>query len=459
MTDGMKTLLTGATVVTMNPGREILENADLVLEDDRIGTIGPAGSARGENVDHVIDCAGKVILPGLVSAHSHLTGIFQRGLWDERTFQSWSSRSSATEQLLDLSAQEIYTLHAAACLEFLRHGVTTVLNMFTPRPKLSLENIQSACRAFIDTGIRGILALSLQDQSPDSDAIAAKPGARDALLSLCGEAGRWIEALYPRVSFMLAPSAPQRCSDRLLTSSRELAQELRVGIHTHLAETKRHAEVALRLYGEPMVNHLERIGFLGSRLSVAHAIWLGDDELDLLKARDVKVVHNPAANMKLGSGVAAVKKMVRKGLSVGLGADSVNAGTVYSIFEQMKLAALLPRSVWEPESWLLSQEVLEMGTLGGARAVFLDGMIGSIDKGKKADLVVLKPSTLLLPRNDLVNQLVLSENGESVESVYVDGKSVFREGAFTGIDEGAILLEIASLSPRIARARAEILRQ
>jgi len=456
----MNILLKGAIIVTMNPRREILERADLLIEDDRIakiGKIGPAGSLGAEKVDETVECAGKVILPGLVSAHSHLTGIFQRGLWDETTFESWSSRSSATENLLNFSAREICTLHAAACLEFLRHGVTTVLNMFTPRPNLSLENIQSACRAFIDTGARGIFALSLQDQSPDNDAITPGPGALDALISLCRDAGHWIKDVQPKVTFMPAPSAPQRCSDRLLTSSMELAEELRVGIHTHLAETKRHAEVALRLYGEPMVNHLKRIGFLASHLSVAHAIWLEDEEIDLLKAHDVKVVHNPAANMKLGSGVAKIRKMLDKGIPAGLGADSVNAGTVYSIFEQMKLAVLLPRSVWGAENWLLPEQALEMGTLGGARAVLLDRMIGSLEEGKKADLVILEPSTSLLPMNDLIKQLVLCENGESVESVYVDGKAVLRDGNFTAIDERAILAELSSLRPRIARAQAAVL--
>jgi len=454
----MKTLLKGATIVTMNPRREVLEGGDLLIEEDRIARVGAAGSFTGGKVDESVECAGKIIVPGLVSAHSHLTGIFQRGLWDETTFESWSSRSSATENLLNFSAHEIYLLHAAACLEFLRHGVTTVLNMFTPRPALPLESIQSACRAFVDTGTRGVLALSLMDQSPDNDSITPGFGPRKSLISLCRDAGQWIKDFHSSVAFMLAPSAPQRCSDRLLTSCRELGEELRAGIHTHLAETERHAQVALRLYGEPMVKHLEKIGFLAPHLSVAHATWLGDKEIDLLKAYDVKVVHNPAANMKLGSGVARVRTMLDKSLPVGLGADSVNAGTVYSIFEQMKLAVLLPRSVSGAENWLRPEEALEMGTIGGARAVLMDEIIGSIEEGKKADLLILEPCSSLLPMNDLAKQLVLSENGESVESVYVDGKAVLWERSFTAIDEQAILAGLSSLRPRIARAQAKVLR-
>ncbi|MGH7773198.1 MAG: amidohydrolase family protein [Candidatus Binatia bacterium] len=441
----------------MNSRREVLENAGLLVENDRVAKVSPGGSSDVRDTDEVIDCRGKIIIPGLVSAHSHLTGMFQRGLWDEASFESWSSRSTATENLFNPSAEDIRTIHSAACTELIRHGVTTVLNMFTPSPNRLLENVNSACQGLLDTGIRGILALSLKDQSPDNNAIAIEPMAPGSWGPLAREAAELVRHLNSRVTFMLAPSAPQRCSDRLLVSCRELAEELKVGIHTHLAETKRHAEVGQRLYGEAIVKHLEKIGFLNSSLSMAHSIWLEDEEIALLKKYDVKVVHNPASNMKLGSGVARVKKMLNQGLAVGLGADSVNAGTIYSVFEQMKLSVLLPRALWEAESWILPQEAFEMGNLGGARAVLLDGFIGSIEEGKKADLVILNPSVSLLPMNALIDQLVLCENGESVESVFVDGKPVMLNKRLTTVDEEAILAKLASLRPRIARAKAAVL--
>ena len=429
----------------------------MLIEDDRIVRIGPAGSLGERDTDGVLECKGKIIIPGLVSAHSHLTGMFQRGLWDENSFESWSRKSTATENLLNPTAEEICAIHSAACIELIRHGVTTVLNMFTPRPNLLFESVNSACQAFLETGIRGILALSLKDQSPDNEATAPEPTTPDSWIPLVREVAKRVSTLNSRVTFMLAPSAPQRCSDRLLISCRELAGELKVGIHTHLAETKRHADVGRRLYGEPMVKHLEKIGFLSSRLSVAHSIWLDDEEIDLLKRYGVKIVHNPASNMKLGSGAAWVRKMLDKGLVVGLGADSVNAGTVYSVFEQMKLSVLLPRSVWGPENWILPDEAFEMGIKGGAKAVLLDGIIGSIEGGKKADLVILNPSTSLLPLNDLMNQLALCENGESVESVLIDGKPVMLTKSLTTIDEKAILTKLSALRPKIAKAQAAVL--
>ena len=255
---------------------------------------------------------------------------------------------------------------------------------------------------------------------------------------------------------MLAPSAPQRCSDQLLRACRDLAEELSIGVHTHLAETKWHAEVGKKIYGVPMVKHMEKLGLLSPRLTVAHSIWVDDEEIDLLGKYGVKVVHNPTANLRLGSGVARVRKMLDRGIPVGLGADSVNAGTIYSVFEQMKLAVLVPRICWGAENWISPDEAFEMGTLGGAQAVLQEGLIGSVEEGKKADLVILNPFNSLFPLNDVVAQLALCENGNSVESVFVDGKSVLLKGKLKTVNEKALLGALSSLQPRIRKAHATV---
>ena len=190
---------------------------------------------------------------------------------------------------------------------------------------------------------------------------------------------------------------------------------------------------------------------------MAHAIWLNEEEIAILQRHDVKIVHNPSSNMKLGSGVARVKKMLNDGLAVGLGADSVNAGTIYSIFEQMKLSVLLPRSLWASDDWVRPAEAFAMGTDGGSRALLLDSLIGSIEEGKKADLVILKPSISLMPNNQIVDELVLCENGSSVESVFIDGRPVLLEKRITTTDEEAVRAKISAMEPRIARAKAQVL--
>jgi 5-methylthioadenosine/S-adenosylhomocysteine deaminase len=452
----MSLLLKGGTVVTMNQGREVLSGYDLLLGGGTIVKIAPAGSITNRRDTEEHSCHGKVIMPGLVSAHSHLSGLAQRGLWQEKSFESWSAKTFALDNLVNFSAEEIRLIHCAAGIEFIRHGVTTVLDMFTAHPSNALEKVDAACKAIVDTGLRGVLAHSFRDQSPDNQGVVPTTTSAEAVALTAREVAERIRGRDSRLGFMLAPSAPQRCSDRLLELTATLAHELGVGIHTHLAEAKNHAEIGKAIYGEPIVKHLERLAFLNSDLSVAHAIWIDEEEIGLLGKYNVKVVHNPAANLRLGSGMARVKEMIRSGVSVGLGCDSVNAGTNYSVFEQMKLATLMPRSLWSPENWVLPEEALEMATLGGARALLLDRMIGSIEEGKKADLVILNPSSSLLPLNNLTDQLALAENGDSVESVLVDGKPVMWERRIRTIDEESLRTQVSSLQPRIDKAYAAV---
>src|SRR5215469_16122707 len=403
----MKTLLRNATVVTMNPQKEIFENCDLLLNDDRIERVLRQSSRAKIRADQDLNCTGKVVIPGLVSAHSHLTGIFQRGLWDETSFAEWQTKSNA------------------------------------------------ARRAFLDTGMRGVLAVMLKDRSPDGEPLSAT--ANDSWIERVKEIAKQLGDIGSSVSFMLAPSGPQLCSDQVLISCRDLAEELNIGIHTHVAETKQQAAFGRRLYGQSIVKHLEKIGLLNSRLSIAHANWLDEDDMDLLIKHEVKVVHNPSANTKRGTGFLKVKKMLNNGRCLGLGADSVNAGTVYSIFEQMKLCVLVPRVLWDPENWVLPEQAFAMGTIGGAKALLLDNLIGSIEEGKKADLVILNPGTSLLPRNNIISQLALSENGKSVETVFVDGKQVVLEGHLQTVQEKDILPKLSALAPRIEAARQRVL--
>ena len=452
----MSLLLRGGTIVTMNQRREVLSRYDLLLDRGSILKIAPTGSALKGHDNEELSCHGKIIMPGMVSAHSHLSGLAQRGLWQEKSFESWSAKTFALDNLANFSAEEIHLIHCAAGIEFIRHGVTTVLDMFTAHPSNALDKVDAACKAIVDTGLRGVFAHSFRDQSPDNQGVLPTTTSAGAVILTAREVAQRIRGRDSRLGFMIAPSAPQRCSDNLLELSATLARELGVGIHTHLAEAKNHAEVGKAIYGEPIVKHLERLGFLSGDLSVAHAIWIDQEEIGLLGKYNVKVVHNPAANLRLGSGIARIKEMIRSGIPVGLGCDSVNAGTNYSIFEQMKLATLMPRSLWSPECWISPGEALEMATLGGARALLMDGIIGSVEEGKKADLVILNPSSSLLPLNNLIDQLALAENGDSVETVLVDGKPVMWERRILSIDEESLRVQVSSLHPRISEAYAAV---
>jgi len=248
------------------------------------------------------------------------------------------------------------------------------------------------------------------------------------------------------------------CSDELLREVVKCAERYDLGIHTHLLETRLQSWTARKIYRNTICAHLAEIGFLSSRLSTAHSIWLDENEMDLLASSGASAVHNPASNLKLGSGIAPVAKLKAHGVNVALGTDGGDTSDSYSIFEQMRLAAYLSRIVAEdPDNWITALDALKMGTVNGAQAVpAWRGKIGKIKPGYRADLVILRPSLRLRPLRDIVNQLVFCEDGQSVETVLVDGKMVVEGGHLAGVDEKALIRRVEPISQRMYRLYTRI---
>jgi len=257
---------------------------------------------------------------------------------------------------------------------------------------------------------------------------------------------------------MLGPSSPMNCSDDLLREVVRVAEQFDLGVHTHLLETRLQAWTARKIYKKTICAHLAEIGFLSSRLSAAHSIWLDDKEMDLMASSGASAVHNPASNLKLGSGIAPVAKLKARGVNVALGTDGGDTSDSYSIFEQMRLAAYLSRVVAEdPDNWITALDALKMGTVNGGQAVpAWRGKIGKIKPGYRADLVILKPSLRLRPLRDIVHQLVFCEGGQSVDTVLVDGKIVVKDGRLTGVDEESLIRRVEPISQKMYRLYGQV---
>ncbi len=260
----------------------------------------------------------------------------------------------------------------------------------------------------------------------------------------------------PRLTLLVGPSAAHRLSDALLTGCRALADRFGLGLHLHIGEAKSHAVQARRAYGTSLVGRLEALGVLGSDVSLAHGVWLDDAELALVARRGATIVHNPASNLKLGSGVARVRRMRELGVNVAVATDGPCSSDNFNMFEAMRLAALLHTSNQvDYRQWLSAREVLRMATVNAARACGLEHAIGSLEVGKRADVVLLRrDSYALAAANDLPIQLVYCENGASVDTVLVDGEIVVREGRLTRVDEQAVYRAVgaarAALQPGFA---------
>jgi cytosine/adenosine deaminase-related metal-dependent hydrolase len=263
---------------------------------------------------------------------------------------------------------------------------------------------------------------------------------------------RWHRAANGRINFGVGPSLPSKCSTEFLEACGRISREYEAPFQTHLEESKAGAIGASQLYGKSSTSRLHELGLLGPRTLLAHGIWLDDHDMDLISESGSTVSHNPVSNLKLGSGIQPLPALLEHGCNVAVGTDGSTSADSQNLFPAMKLAAILHRVV-DPnyDRWPTPAGAFRMATLNGARAACFDGEIGAIRPGLKADLVLLDfQSTFFYPRNNLQNQLVLSESGASVRTVIVDGEMIVENGKLTKVDEAALLEEAAEIGERIA---------
>ena len=402
----------------------------------------------------VIDARDKVVMPGLVNAHCHHTEVLQRSLRDRVPFELWLPERRGIEDILDPGYDDLLAANHIALLENLKHGTTTVLHHLSRRGAIDLQEIRACIDAATRIGIRTFIAPSIADVGwrrvvPAEEASAA---ARDELRRL-GEALDLVADGPATVKGTVAPSSPHTCTDDFLSRCLTMAEERDLLMHTHFLETRLEA-MQRTTTGETTVERAVRLGLLKPETSLAHAVHLSDRELDILKENQPAVVHNPCSNAKLGSGLARIREMLDRGITVALGSDGGDTSDGYSMFDQMKMAAVMRRcSVPDYTSWITAAESLAMATTGGAKALGLKA--GRIAPGHLADICILKPGTRMWPAAHLVQSLVYSENGASVDTVLVAGDVVLVDGNSPRIDEAALGRQATELAERVARAREE----
>ncbi len=463
----MALLLHGGQVLR-GPG-PALERADVLIEDDRIAAVEPS-LPRPAEVES-IDASPFLIVPGLVNAHTHAHNNLLRGLADRWTLEDLLNHGPALNG--GRTAEDHYLSAALGAVEMLKTGCTTAYDLFMAPPAPSVEDVEAVARAYTDVGLRVVVAPTvgdvpfhdtvpgLMDLLPDDlrrrvREMTAAPAA--ALLRLGDESIRRLHgSAGGRVRIALAPSIPTLCTDGFLDGTARLAREHGVGVHTHLAESKMQAIAAQRRWGHTAVTQLQKIGLLGPGFVGAHGVWLTGDDLARLADTGGSVAHNPASNLRLGSGIAAVREMLDRGVTVGLGADGSMSSDNQNLFEAMRLAGLVGnvRFPHHTARWIGAPEVWRMATLGSARALGLGDEIGAVEPGRKADLVLLRAdSTFLRPLNDVLGSLVYAETGAAVDTVLVDGRVVVRDGRVLTVDEARLRARAQDAADRVRRDNA-----
>ena len=433
----------------------VLKDRLIRISGEFIESVEPLPAAPLETGDAlVIDARDEVVIPGLVNAHCHHTEALQRSLRDRVPFELWLPDRRGIEDILDPGYDDLLAANHIALLENLKHGTTTVLHHLSRRGAIDLEEIRACIEAAERIGIRTFIAPSVADVGWRRVVPAGEtsPAAREELRRL-EEALNLVAGGSAAVKGVVAPSSPHTCTDDFLSRCLAMAEDRGLLMHTHFLETR--VEAAQRTAaGETTVERASRLGLLRPEISLAHAVHLTDRELDVLKEKQAAVVHNPCSNAKLGSGIARIREMLDRGLTVALGSDGGDTSDAYSIFDQMKMAAVMRRP-GEPDfnTWITAAESLAMATTGGATALGLQ--TGRIAPGHLADICILKPGTRMWPAADLVQSLVYSENGRSVDTVLVSGKVVLQDGVSPRIDEAALDRQAVALAERVAQAREQ----
>ena len=399
----------------------------------------------------VFDAHGLLALPGLISAHTHTREVLSKGLFDGVPLETWLLAMTVSQG--QRSPRHQYLSCALGCAELIRFGVTGVYEQFTHLPIMTPEVLEAVLGAYRESGLRVRLAPSVADipyyQTVPGLKEALPPGLLQFLADCAGSATTLtdLEALARRldrlqrsesslIGFSLGPVIPERCSDRFLIRCRQLAEAHGLGLHLHLAETPFQWEQSRRAHARTTTERLAGLGLLSPRTAVAHAIWITARDIALLAETGTVVVHNPASNLKLGSGIAPVRELLVAGVNVALGIDGFSTSDNASLFVQMKLAAGLSRlRTPDYRRWLTAREVFRMATVGGGLALGLAPGLGEIAEGRPADITFLDlGSPALNPLRDAVCQVVFAESGLGVRATMVAGRLLMRDGKVATID-------------------------
>ncbi|MGD9048417.1 MAG: amidohydrolase [Anaerolineae bacterium] len=443
-------LIKGADYLVRAADR-IERDCDLLVQANRITGIGRYEAEPGWRV---LDATGRAVIPGLVNAHTHLYQNFLKGLNDGLPLVDWcddvlfpaadvihADHRGANDQRLG------YAWSLAAALEMIRSGTTCCINMDM--------TMDAVFQAWLDIGFRGVGAVTLVDQWIAPQLLLSTEALQQQAL---GYVERWHQALpgsspassAGRIQVILAPSTPFAASPEMLHWTREQRDRLDLAVQIHVAETRYEIEEMELQAGTTPLRYLERFGLVDDRLTAVHCVHMSDQDLDLLQERGVIPIYSPKSNMKLGSGIAPVAKMLERGIPVALATDGSASNDLLDMFEEMRVGALLQKVAGEDPSVLSAADLFRMATENGAKACRIDA--GTLDPGRLADLVLVNLEGVhLQPVHDIVNSLVYCAKSSDVETVIIDGQVVMQERKLVTMDEQTIL--------DMARERGHSLRQ
>jgi 5-methylthioadenosine/S-adenosylhomocysteine deaminase len=418
-------LVLNGTLVTMDKDRRVIDDAGIAIKDGRIVAVDTSREiARSYSAPQTVDAANKIIIPGLINGHTHIPMTLFRGLADDLDLQDWLTKFIFPAEAKNVSEEFVRAGTRLGLAEMIRGGTTTYCDMYYFEDAIADETSKA--------GVRGVLGetvidFPVADNKTDAEAMA--------YVEKFVKKWKGHELITPAI----APHAPYTVSEEHLKAVRAFSDRTGAPIVTHISETRREVDDSLKAKGASPIDYLSRIGFLNERVIAAHVVWPSDGETGILKRAGVGVVHNPQSNMKLASGVAPVPKMMKEGLKLGLGTDGAASNNDLSMWEEMDTVAKLHKVFSGDPKVITALEAFELATIRGAAALHLEKDIGSIETGKRADIVLVERDALnQIPLYNVYSHLVYATKASDVETVIINGRIVMRDRRLLTLDEVAI---------------------
>ncbi|HRJ88793.1 MAG TPA: amidohydrolase [Pyrinomonadaceae bacterium] len=430
-------IIVGGTVVTMDKDRRVIENGGIAIRQDKLLAVGTrAEIERGYYAATVTNATGSVVIPGLINTHTHVPMTLFRGIADDMDLQEWLTKFIFPAEAKNVNEAFVRAGTRLGLAEMIRGGTTTFCDMYYFEDAIAEETKKA--------GMRGVLGETVLDfPAPDNKTFAEGLEYTERFIK------RWQGD--PLIVPAIAPHAPYTVSEDNLTQARAMSDRLRAPLVIHLAEANTETEFIQQKHeGMRPIEFMQKIAFFNDRTIAAHVIQANAAELDILKRYNVGIAHNPQSNMKLAAGVAPVPLMLQKGLSVGLGTDGPASNNDLSLWEEMDTAAKLHKLHLGDPKVLTAEQAFTMATIGGARALHLGDLIGSLEAGKRADIAIVDFSGLhQTPFFNVYSHLVYATKASDVSSVIINGRIVMQNRRLLTLNENAIKQEAITYRNKI----------
>ena len=432
-------LILGGTIVTMDGTRRVVENGGIAVSGGRIVAIGTNAEIRARySARQTVDATGDFITPGLINGHTHIPMTLFRGLADDLDLQEWLTKYIFPAEAKNVSEEFVRVGTRLGLAEMIRGGTTTYCDMYYFEDAIAEETAKA--------GVRGVLGETVIDFP-----VADNKTNAEAMAYVERFVNNWKG--HELIVAAIAPHAPYTVSEEHLKAARAFSDRTGAPIVTHISETKREVDDSIKAKGASPVNYLERIGFLNEKVIAAHMVWPQAGETEILKRRGVGVVHNPQSNMKLASGVSPVPKMMDDDLLVGLGTDGAASNNDLNMWEEMDTAAKLHKVFSGDPKVLSAQQAFELATIRGAQALHLEKEIGSVEVGKRADLLIIERDSLnQIPSFNVYSDLVYATKANAVKTVIINGRIVMRNRRLLTLNEAAIKASARVFREKIAKS-------